>query len=171
MTPDKIIALIKADILIPKAHVIKWMRESDIEVRGAVYELTSKAWNRIQPELSMDEQCRFMLQYLMDCLRDNNPETEWSHTGFEAAWELASWFKHLAKITGTEAVLTTAVAELTALYRTGDAEIKNRIGTGVLEHIFEVKSLRGYFKEWESDTELKEEYKKCAAWGNTFNKE
>jgi len=52
MTPDEIIKLIETDEIISKDKVLGWMLETDIEVRGAIYELTSKAWNRIQPEIT-----------------------------------------------------------------------------------------------------------------------
>jgi hypothetical protein len=170
MTPNEIISLIGEDGIIAKEQVLAWMQEKDLELRGAVYELTSKAWNRIQPEPTMEEQCNFMLQYLLDCIRENNHETEWSHTGFEAAWELASWFKHLNKLPEAEGVIINAAQKLTAMYRAGDDDLKNRIATGALEHIFEVKKLRKYFDEWRSDPELKEEYETCAGWGNAHTK-
>jgi len=171
MTPTEIINLISKDGIILKEQALAWMQEQDLEIRGAVYELTSKAWNRIQPEPSMEEQCNFMLQYLLDCIRENNQDTEWSHTGFEAAWELASWFKHLNKMPAAEGVITTAAQRLTAMYRTGDDNLKNRIATGTLEHIFEIKQLRKYFDEWKADPELKAEYENCAAWGNAHSKD
>ncbi len=170
MTPIEIINLIGQDGIIPKEQVLAWMQETDLEVRGAVYELTSKEWNRIQPEPTMEEQCNFMLQYLLDCVYENNKETERSHTGFEAAWELASWFKHLNKMPEAEGFIITAAKKLTAMYRAGDDELKNRIATGTLEHIFEVKNLRKFFDEWQSDPELKAEYENCAAWGNAHRK-
>jgi len=170
MTPNAIIDLIDMDTVIPKEDVLTWMQEKDFEIRGAIYELTSKAWNRIQPELTMEEQCSFMLHYLVDCIRDNHQDTEWSHSGFEAAWEFASWLKHLNKIPGTEGILATAARELTAMYRAGDDDLRNRIATGALEHIFEVKNLRKYFDEWQADPELKEEYEACSGWGNAHSK-
>ena len=166
MTPTEIINLIGEHGIIPKEHVLAWMQEKDLEVRGAVYELTSKAWDRIQPVPTMEEQCNFMLQYLLDCICENNQETEWSHTGFEAAWELASWLKHLNTMPESERVIVTAADKLTAMYRAGGDDLKNRIATGTLEHVFEVKQLRKYFDEWLSDPELREEYEACAGWGN-----
>lgn len=171
MTPEEIIKLIKTDEVIQKDRVLGWMQEKDVEVRGAVYELTSKAWNRILPEITMKEQCSFMLHYLIDCIRDNYQDTEWSLSGLEAAWQFASWLKHLNKTPEAEAIIATAARELTAMYRTGDAELKDRIGTGALEHIFEVENLRKFFQEWQSDPELKKEYESCTLWGNTFSKE
>jgi hypothetical protein len=170
MTPTEIIKLIGADEIIPKDRVLAWMQEKDIEILGAVYELTAKAWNRIQPELTMEEQCNFMLGYLLGCIRNNIQDGEWCHSGFEAAWEFASWFKHLSTMPGAESNLVTAVRELTSLYRDGDSDLRNRIGTGVLEHVFEVKRLRQYFQEWQSDPVLKEEFEISAAWGNAHRK-
>jgi hypothetical protein len=149
MTPNEIVSLIIEDGVIPKGQVLNWMQEKDLEIRGAVYELTAKAWDRIQPEPTMKEQCSFMQQYLLDCIRENHKDTEWSHSGFEAAWELASWFKHLNKMPGTEGVLMTAARELTTMYRSGDNDLKNRIATGTLEHIFEVNSTLSHCRKWQ----------------------
>jgi hypothetical protein len=69
---------------IPKERVLTWMREPSLETRGAVYVLTDREWSRIQSELSVEEQCRFIGNYLIECLAIDPPETDWVHSGFEA---------------------------------------------------------------------------------------
>ena len=53
------------------------------------------AWDRIRPEPTMDEQCAFMAEYLLDCLvRDSAPD-DFIHGGFESGSAIAAWLKHL----------------------------------------------------------------------------
>jgi hypothetical protein len=151
---------------IPKQRVLAWMRESSLETRGAVYVLTDREWSRIQPELSMEEQCTFMGSYLVECLAGDPPETDWVHGGFEAGHLLAAWFKHLHSTSGTQKVLAGAASQLTAAYRKSDKKSRNRIETGALEHIFEQPALRLYFAEWCDDPDLREAYKWAVRWGD-----
>lgn len=169
MTPREIIKLIKTAEIIPKEMVLSLMQEKDLEVRGAIYTLTDKAWYQIQPEITMEEQCNFMLRYLIDCIVQNNLDAIWSHSRFDAALELGAWLKHLIKKPEAENFIIAAARELTTMYRTGDDELKYRIGTSVLERIFEVESLRKYFKEWLFDPDLREDYEKYIVGGNSLN--
>jgi hypothetical protein len=45
---------------IAKSDVLRWMRDGDLLTRARVYHLTATAWSRIEPELTMAEQCDFM---------------------------------------------------------------------------------------------------------------
>ncbi|WP_281184531.1 hypothetical protein [Trichlorobacter lovleyi] len=168
MTPDKITKLIDTDEIIPRDLILSWMQEKDLEIRGAVYTLTSKAWYRIQPELTKEEQCYFMLHYLLDCIREDNQEPEWSHTGFDAAYEFERWLKHLGKNPEAEDIIVAAARELTATYRAGGEKLKERIVTGALEHVFEARSLRRFFAEWRAAPDLKDAYDRCVEWGDAF---
>jgi hypothetical protein len=166
MPVDEVVDALNGKDPIPKERVLAWMREPSLATRGAVYVLTDREWSRIQPELSMQEQCTFMGNYLVECLASDPPETDWVHRGFEAGHLLAAWFKHLHGIAGTKQVLTSAAAQLTEAYRKSDKKARNRIETGALEHIFEQPALRAYFVEWRNDPELGEAYKWAVRWGD-----
>ncbi len=53
---------------IAKSDVLRWIRDGDLLTRARVYHLTASAWSRIQPELTMDEQCGFVADYLLECI-------------------------------------------------------------------------------------------------------
>ena len=141
------------------------MADSDLETRAIIYELTNKAWSRISPEPSMDEQCAFMSEYLLACIKVNQSDQEYIHSGYEAAWELAAWLKHLGTLEGTEKVIARVVRDLEKLYRLSDAKTRNRIETGAVEHILEDRRLRRFFLHWREDPELKSAYELCLEWG------
>ena len=89
--------------------MLAWMSEHDLETRAAVYQLTDEAWSRISPELSMEQQCSFMPDYLLDCIVANVQEQEPVHSGFEAAWEFSAWLKHLHNMPNTDKIIARAV--------------------------------------------------------------
>ena len=154
---------------IDRARVLNWMTQPDLETRALVYSLTDNAWSRITPELTMEQQCSFMQKYLLDAVGANRRDEECIHSGFEAAWELAAWLKHLYCLPKTEKIIARVVADLEQLYRTSDAETRNRIETGAVEHIFEEKGLRKYFEHWRRDPDLRTAYELCLAWGKAHS--
>lgn len=166
MNIEKIEKYLHSDEFISKSEVINAMESGDIEVLGAAYILTDKAWSRIKPELTMEEQCNFMKKYLLHCIAINTDSTDYVYSGFEAAWELANWIKHLQSIRGTKIIIEDVVKELTSIYKQANEETKNRIETGAIEHIFEDYRIIYYFKNWKSDPELKDAYLRCLEWGN-----
>ncbi|MFZ0520416.1 MAG: hypothetical protein WAL95_05305 [Candidatus Acidiferrales bacterium] len=166
MPLDEVVAALNGEGPVRKEQVLGWMHESSLETHGAVYRLTDREWNRIQPELSMEEQCWFMTHYLIECIVTDSSDSDWILGGFEASHELAAWIKHLYVIAGTSKIISGAAAQLTTAYRRADDRTRKRIETGALEHIFEQPALRTYFAEWRDDPELQEAYKWAAAWGD-----
>ena len=88
---------------IPHQQVIDWIGSGDLETWGVLYVLTDKAYSRIKPELGMHDTCSFIENYLVKCLIENPEASDWIHSGYEAAWDLAGWLKHLEGL-GPEAV-------------------------------------------------------------------
>lgn len=150
---------------IARADVLRWMSDSDLETRALVYRLTDEAWSRITPELSMKEQCAFMGKYLLECIAANRTDEDHIHSGFEAAWELAAWLKHLEPMEGSEKMIREVVRDLEQVFRAADEKTKNRIETGAVEHILERRALRKYFAHWSKDPALRSAYELCLAWG------
>jgi hypothetical protein len=83
------------------------MKEGDINTKGALYVLTDVAWSRIQPELTMEEQCNFMGSYFLERLATNPESNDYIHNGYGAAYEIAAWLKHLSTITEAESIIKT----------------------------------------------------------------
>jgi len=66
-------------------------------------------------------------------------------------------------------VIAIVSKRLEQLYRESDAEGRNRIETGALEHVLEAPRLRPYFEHWAQDGELREAYEPALAWGRAHS--
>ena len=145
------------------------MREGDLRTRARVYALTAKAWSRIQPELTKDEQCGFMADYLLECLELNRLDEEFVHSGFEAGFELAAWLKHLDATDDATAWILTTERQLASLYRRGDTSLRERIETAFLEHALERPAMRPYFEHWGTDALLRDAHRRALEWADNHS--
>ena len=159
-----VLTAMHANEVISRDQVIAWMANPNIETRAAVYRLTNVAWDRIRPEIPGHQQCGFMLEYLIDCIRANREAGDYVHSGFEAAWELAAWLKHL-HLRGETVFIERTATRLAQLFRGEDAALQNRVETGALEHMLEEPALRPYFAVWADDPKLSAAYARALAWG------
>ncbi len=161
----EVIAELEEIAPIPRERVLRWISEGDLRTRAAVYLLVEVALERIQPRMSLHLQLRFMADYLLECLMSDPPSDPDTGVmnGFEAASELAAWMKHL-KDMDAEPVISDLVSRLEKLFREGDVTLRNRIETGVLEHVLESKRMRPYFQHWQSDPILKAAHQLCMQW-------
>jgi hypothetical protein len=141
------------------------MRERDLKMRGAVYHLLCDARQRVAPQLSLAELYPFMLDYLFDCLILNPESGDFQHSGFEAAWDLAAWVKHAQHYERSAEFIVYVVGRIADAYVMADANTKNRIETGVVEHVLESPSLRQYFDSWKDHPQLGGAYERCLKWG------
>jgi hypothetical protein len=147
--------------------VIEWIRSGDLETWAVLYVLTDKAYSRIQPELGMHDTCTLIEDYLVKCLIENPEPGDWIHSGYEAAWDLAGWLKHLESLgPRADRFIREVAARVEAAFREGDAETKERIINGFLEHTFEKPSLRNFFASWAGEPVLAEAYVLAAEWGD-----
>jgi hypothetical protein len=164
------IDLLRSGEGIPRTKIVEWMNSPDLRTRAEVYVVTDKAWDRITPEVSADAQCTFMAQYLTDCLARNFRDDDYIHNGFEAAWELASWLKHLVSFPEGAKFIPQVVKQLERLYRSGDEELRNRIEVGVVEHALEAPEVRRFFSAWEKDPDLSDAYAAALEWARAHER-
>lgn len=151
---------------IARDDVRRWIDSGDLLTWGAVYELTRRAWSRIEPELSGEEQIDFMRRYLLRCIEENPPSNDYLHGGYQAAWELAACLRLWHSQGGPGAKMLRGIAlDLEKSFRRGDDAIRNRILCGVLEHAFEDPAVRPYFSDWERKEDLREAYRLANEWG------
>src|SRR5438445_11370886 len=129
---------------IQRADYERWIR-CDLRTRARVYALTASHWSRIDPEPSGVGHCRFMADYLLECLVQNPEGDDFLHSGFDAAHEIAAWLKHLAKTPDGRAALTDVADRLAIAYKAADPITRNRIETGALEHALESRAGRPFF--------------------------
>jgi hypothetical protein len=152
---------------IPQHVVLGWMESKDLRVRAEAYAVTGQAWPRIQPELKANQQCPFMAAYLLECLRLDIRDDEYIHNGFEAAWELASWIKHIVSVPDAAVHVAATVRALESLFFAGDEALRNRIHVGVLEHALESQSVRPFFASWATTNGLAEIYDQALEWAES----
>ena len=150
---------------IPRVDVLNWMRECDREVRGRTYAFLEKACRRVKPPLSALEYGDFAMEYLLDCVAADPEPTSYLHSGYEAAWELAAWFRKL-DVAGEDDILARTARELERVYLTGDEATRQRILNGAIEHIFERTRCRRYFARWTDHPELRAAYSLAADWAD-----
>jgi hypothetical protein len=149
---------------IPKAAYERWIR-GDLRTRARAYAFTASHWSRIHPEPSGAEHCRFMADYLIECLLENHEGDDFVHGGFEAGYEIAAWLKHIVKMSAGRAVLTEVAARLADAYKAADPTTRNRIETGALEHALESRAVRPFFDAWGADPILRDAHEHALAWG------
>jgi hypothetical protein len=146
---------------VPKPTVLKWMRSPDLHARGALYSLiTDGACARmVTPPLEFDDYYPFVVEYLEECI-EKNPDGEWVDTRYIAGHELVSWIVDFwKKQTIPRSKLAEIKGRLAELYKRGDADVRDGVVNGVLEHLFETRELANYFKEWEADPILRHAYR------------
>jgi hypothetical protein len=91
-------------------------------------------------------------RYLLGCIRDGVTKNEEIQERYEAAMSLHVWFRQLAGMDGTSALLTRAAGGVTNLYLDFGEHVRDAIETGFLEHAYlETVSLRQYFEHWAAD--------------------
>ena len=157
-------AALASTATIPRTEYERWCC-GDLSTRARVYALAASHWSRIHPEPSREQHCRFMADYLMECLLQNPAGDDFLHSGFDAAHEIAAWLKHLVKTPDGKAVLTEVAGRLALAYRTADSTTRNRIETGALEHPLESRAVRPFFDSWGTDPILRDAHEHALDWG------
>jgi hypothetical protein len=164
---NKIQAGLKSeDQPISKAVFINWMQSSSLDELALVsrFILEKKYADRISPPLTFQEAFSFLLMYFERCLIEN-PESDWAATRYEAGRELTFLIKSLWR-TGDFSIdaLANLKEWLARLYKSGDAELRDGILNGILEHLFEEASLKIHFEDWKEDGELAPAYAAACSW-------
>ncbi len=79
--------------------------------------------------------------------------------------ELVNYYYHLwTQKKVREQEFTTLKQWLDRLYREGDADIRSRLETAILEHLFEDAEIAAYFSDWQHDPILEPAYAAAMAW-------
>jgi hypothetical protein len=160
-----------SDGAISRERLVGWIERGDLTAWGLLYTLTRDAHDRIEPPLGLDGTCAFLLDYYLRCIVENPEPTDDLLSRFEAAWELVAWLDHISGLRPeTDQVVSLLVERVTATYREGDADVRNAIETGFLEHAFERAAYVPLFDHWRTDPELREAYDCSLAWGRAHRR-
>lgn len=151
---------------IPRDAVVAWLGSDDIEVLGALYSylMNVQYAKRIVPPLVFSDYAKFLTHYYERCFREN-PDGDWSHGRYAAAWDLAGWFGTIwkdRKVDRNE--LVKMKSWLARTYKDADEPTRRCIVTGTLEHLFENREIAKFFDDWKAHPELSTAYAEAAEW-------
>lgn len=148
---------------IPREMVLNWMKNDNIEVKGAVYSFCTNSdyYVNVEPNLTAEDYYQFIKDYLKRCLIEN-PSGEWSETRYEAGWGLVNWFKSYWQDKSLPRDYVSELKEwLAEIYMSGDDDIRMCISTAVLEHLFDNKGISNFFSDWQNDPVLKQAFEEA----------
>lgn len=149
---------------LPLAHVRDWLSHDDPEVRGAAYKVVSEEPLLLDPHLTVDDFVPLALEFL-DRTIGAASGGDWAYSGYEATWNLASWFSRLAQDPSTPRPLLSRIVErLGTLYQRLDKTGRETLVNGALEHVFERQDLRELFIAWKSHPVLGRAYADSCLW-------
>lgn len=156
---------------IPKESVTQWMKSSDMEVLGALYAflMDPKCSIRVVPALTLHDYVDFVTNYFGRCFRED-PDGDWSHGRYAAAWDFASWFGALWKDPKTDKEELRSLKNwLGSVYREADDTVRHCIVTGALEHLLENREIARFFSDWKKNIYLADAYIEAAEWSGKSN--
>ena len=142
------------------------MKETDIASLGAVHVIISKPEieQAIDPPLSFKDHFNFRLVYYERCFFEN-PDIEWADGSHAAGWTAASWICSIWNDQQTPKTTHKEIKKwLASIYIKGDERVKECLINATLEHIFEVKPIAQFFKDWRKDPVLKIAYETAMLW-------
>ena len=151
---------------ISKEQVLQWMRSPDLTVRGCVYEMIAEPERaqHVKPPLEFEDYYDFVVPYLEQCIEED-PDLEWAESRYLAGHALVAW---IVDFWNHKSVPRKRIAEikkrLVALYKRGDADVRDAVVNAVLEHLFEHRELAEYFKDWQADPILARAYHDALLW-------
>jgi hypothetical protein len=151
---------------VPKAQVLAWMKEPDLDVRGALYSKIADAklatW--VKPPLDFDDCFEFVISYLEQCMLQD-PDSQWADSRYGAGTQLVGWVRHFWE---DKAIPRERLQEikrrLAVLYVQGDDRMRDAVVNATLEHLFEVQELQEFFEDWKDDPGLAAAYRDALAW-------
>jgi hypothetical protein len=84
-----------------------WMSvEDDAKLAAIVYYLLQDHSDRLRPQIDWVDVYPFVLRYLIRCICENETsDSDYVHSGYEAAWELAACLKQWAKRSAPESLM------------------------------------------------------------------
>ena len=168
----------RPDIPVPLDRFRSWGMSDDINVQGAAFTLFADAAmrERIIPPLPFDDCVGFQLRYFEHCIRDDpsweddmllsryaachscrafivwlsqSPQNDYA----VSSGAVRSWLGKLPGMSRGCSPTGVDVARMwmRALYESGGAEVRLALETGIFEHLFPDRRIRGLFRDWKTD--------------------
>ena len=162
---DELEARVGKGNIVEKSDAQGWMKSEDADTLGATYAFLCNpdCVRRVSPLLSFDEVFVFMLHYYEFCLR-TDPKSQWANSRYSAGWELTRWFVKLWHEKREVKYFQAIKSLLERLYITGDRELKTCIEHAIVEHLFEIKAIRDFCRDWRDNVQLQTAYEEGMLW-------
>lgn len=137
------------------------------EILGFIRHHTDRIWPQPDSGWLYDQMCSYLLECISRGLVEHDDADDASvHFPFEAAHELVVWFNWYRRSGDVDSDMVRRVVDrIEALFRDGDAGVRNCLETGFLEHVLEAPDNREYFAQWAHDPLLKDSYTEALRWG------
>lgn len=141
------------------------MNANDADTLGATQAFLMKAnyTERVIPPLEFDLVFDFMLKYYEFCLV-TNPESKWANSAYSAGCEMVGWFRSMWDEKREKKYFETMKSLLARLYCSGSPELKKCIEHAIIEHLFERRPIRKFFKDWLANPQLRPAYDEGILW-------
>lgn len=151
---------------VSQSELMSLMKDDDLEVQGCVYAHLEapNALNCVDPPLTSNDWEQFAQSYLGRCILQN-PDGEWAHGSFPAAWDSVSLVRNIFnRANSVEADRQNIKRWIENLLRASSGISREAIVTGLLEHVFEEKQILRYFEIWRDDPDFSGAYQDAILW-------
>jgi hypothetical protein len=152
---------------IPWEEFISWMQSGDLELEALAFAALTCSPTRVVGSIDIDVANNFFFRYLLASLSQQRPPAQIlgdSRLPYIDAYEIAARYTWL-RLQGTSPHLLESVRdELARLYLSGDADLKDQVVNGALEHILEEPLCREDFKRWRLNPELSQALSEALKW-------
>jgi len=151
---------------VPVDLIRGWMESRLLDVRGVVFDFIMDPVRaaRIVPPLAFEDYRHFVLDYLFRCITGDRT-SKWVLRSPEACGALLRWFGVIwADLSVDKEALHEAKTLLRTLCVDYGPNVRGRVITEILEHLFENPSVRNFFDDWQTDPGLQGAYAEADEW-------
>src|SRR5262245_19827791 len=126
------------------------MQSGDIELEAIALDALECSPTRVFARLTSMSQTSSFFRYRLASLSEQRPQAQLSgpRLPFIDAYEIAARYRWLRLRGASPRLLESVRDELARLYVSGDADVKDQVVNGALEHILEEPLCRADFEGW-----------------------
>lgn len=146
---------------------VSWMQSGDAELEAVAFEALTTSPTRVVGNIDGDVANAFFFRYLLASISRQGPPVPILGAAplpYVDAYEIAARYKELRLQGAFLHLLRDVRDELARLYVSGDADVKDRVVHGALEHILEEPLCRLDFEGWKLDPELGRALSEALEW-------
>lgn len=145
---------------------VSWTQSADVDLEAIAFEALTSSPARVVGNIDADFAEEFFFRHLLASLSQQTRPAQilGAPLPYIAAHEIAARYKELRLQNTFPRLLESVRDELARLYLSGDADVKDRVLNGALEHILEEPVCREDFEGWKRDPELSHALSEALKW-------